>query len=411
MTEPIGEIEVQEPEVEVPPLETLQSVPMADGLDCYIGNVPDVMKTVDHHGIGMYYILANRVGGKQTNAPRVFKRISNILGDALFEVTTDSLGLDDLDFEATFALPKIPHQMVEKMDKFFRLVAKQKGTESIVVLTYNPKLEEKGWGLLVPEQTNTGSHCHYDAESLAQDKPDDAFIVGSVHSHPNMPAYASGTDHEDQADFDGLHITYGWQDSKENGKTQYHAELQMGGTIFTIEPKHIFEPPPEDVVPNDVQEMAEKVDTKKSPVVATTTPPTKGQKWDAGGKKNGKDTGSSFNLNDDKFRKRFKVPPGYPNIDENLVVAEIDTEDTLCPVCKTLLLDTHRARRRCSNCATYLFFNGESVDQVIEARKQDNAFVEELESASPIMLWVRSNVGGGNTWKRIDNQEGAVKKA
>ena len=66
-------------------------------------------------------------------------------------------------------------------------------------------------------------------------------IVGSVHSHPGMPAYASGTDHADQADFDGVHITFGWQNNVNSGATQYHIELQVSGESYTLKPEDVFE--------------------------------------------------------------------------------------------------------------------------------------------------------------------------
>jgi hypothetical protein len=143
---------------------------------------------------------------------------------------------------AEYNMPPIPRVIIDKLDEFFRLVDAQHHTESIVILTYDTNKEgSEGWGVLVPEQTNTSVHCKYDADSIAALKPDDVMIVGSVHSHPNMPAYASGTDHADQADFDGIHITYGWQKSVNNNATQYHIELQIGGSSFVLDPEDVFE--------------------------------------------------------------------------------------------------------------------------------------------------------------------------
>ena len=139
-------------------------------------------------------------------------------------------------------MPAIPNIIVDKLDQFFRLVHSQHGTESIVILTYDMNATgPEGWGVLVPDQTNTAAHCKYDADSIAELKPENVMIVGSVHSHPEMSAYASGTDHADQADFDGLHITYGWQKSQNNGATQYHLELQMSGQNYTLRPEDVFE--------------------------------------------------------------------------------------------------------------------------------------------------------------------------
>ena len=110
------------------------------------------------------------------------------------------------------------------------------------MLTYDMTMTgSEGWGILVPDQTNTSIHCNYDPHSIATIKPDNVMIVGSVHSHPGMSAYASGTDHKDQADFDGIHITFGWQKSVNNGATQYHIEMQMAGKAYTLQPDDVFE--------------------------------------------------------------------------------------------------------------------------------------------------------------------------
>jgi hypothetical protein len=171
-------------------------------------------------------------------------------------------------------MPAIPFTIVNKLDEFFRLVDAQHGTESIVLLTFDPsKNDSSGWGILVPEQTNTSVHCKYDAESIAEIKPEHIMIVGSVHSHPKMAAYASGTDHEDQADFDGLHITFGWQASVNGGATQYHIEMQMAGQAWTLKPEDVFESFTITKAPDpEVVEWTSKVKKAVPPTGGSATP-------------------------------------------------------------------------------------------------------------------------------------------
>jgi len=258
-------------------LDDLQYFWMPSGVPCFIANDDTICDIVEDLGFNIYYLLCNEktitvvpastINTSNNNwgsypnynnspafppaaptqkiayAACLFKVINNFVGRVI-EKSKDELPETFLSLQETceYTMPAIPNSLIEKMDQFFRLVHSQHGTESIVLLTYDmEKSGPEGWGVLVPEQSNTAAHCKYDADSIAEIKPDHVMIVGSVHSHPEMSAYASGTDHDDQADFDGLHITYGWQKSSNNGLTQYHLELQMSGTAYLLKPEDVFE--------------------------------------------------------------------------------------------------------------------------------------------------------------------------
>lgn len=231
------------------------------GVPCFMADHENIEEIVESFGFNIYYLLCNvaedkKIETKSNVAPytttvsyqtelstKIVKVINNFVGRSVSVVEDEDL----LDFSsvretALYNLPPIPRTIIDKLDEFFRLVDTQHGTESIVILTFDPnKNDSSGWGVLVPEQTNTSVHCKYEADSIVNQKPDHVMIVGSVHSHPNMAAYASGTDHADQADFDGIHITFGWQKSVNNGATQYHIEMQMGGSSWTLKPEDVFE--------------------------------------------------------------------------------------------------------------------------------------------------------------------------
>jgi hypothetical protein len=275
---------------------------MPNGAPCFIANnydvVDDYCDTVESFGFQIYYIITDKETSKTLQVkndkgvmvptevydytPAVFKVVNNFTGRAVME-SKEPFGTTFCPVKevAEYTMPSIPRIIIDKLDEFFRLVHAQHGTESIVILTYDTTKEgSDGWGVLVPEQENNSVHCKYDNDSIAAIKPDHVMIVGSVHSHPEMPAYASGTDHEDQADFDGVHITYGWQKSVNAGATQYHLELQIGGSNYVLKPEDVFEynPPPTKDPDPEVLEWSSKVKKVSPPYMgvsafpAATTP-------------------------------------------------------------------------------------------------------------------------------------------
>ena len=242
---------------------------MPNGLPCFLGNKENLIDIVEEQlNLSMYYLLADKATykkytqhkpatyekGVSTPAKTVeyteqereicmFKIVKNMIG-RIVQPADDCFGetFIGIEPEAIYNLPPIPKSLTDKLDEFFRLVHAQHGTESIVLLTFDESnMTSESWGVLVPKQENTSVHCKYDPDSVVELKPYHLSIVGSVHSHPEMSAYASGTDHEDQADFDGLHITYGWQKSLNAGATQYHIEMQMAGTAYILKPEDVFE--------------------------------------------------------------------------------------------------------------------------------------------------------------------------
>lgn len=243
-------------------LEDLNYFWTKSGVPCFMADRENIEELVEQLGFNIYYLICNIAEDREVKKnfydkgvnktettyvtdikTSIVKIVNNFVGRSVSEVKDE----DIYDFTpvretAEYNLPPIPHTIVSKLDEFFRLVDAQHGTEAIVILTFDPNFtDSSGWGVLVPEQTNTSVHCKYEADSIVDQKPDHVLIVGSVHSHPKMAAYASGTDHADQADFDGIHITYGWQNNINGGATQYHIELQMSGQSWVLKPEDVFE--------------------------------------------------------------------------------------------------------------------------------------------------------------------------
>lgn len=77
-------------------------------------------------------------------------------------------------------------------------------TEVMICLSYNPK--KKQWFASVPKQSGSGASVRYDGD---EKEPKGFYFMGTIHSHPNMSAFWSGTDIEDQTRLTGLHIVVG----------------------------------------------------------------------------------------------------------------------------------------------------------------------------------------------------------
>ena len=397
---------------------------MPSGVPCFIADRSDICDIVEGIGFQIYYLLANDI--KETkptpntthqaksygygattytyNSPanppppiitkntKLFKVVNNFVGRSI-AISTDAMPDEFLSINESceYGMPPIPNVIIDKLDQFFRLVHSQHGTESIVILTYNMNATgSEGWGVLVPDQTNTPAHCKYDADSIAELKPEDVMIVGSVHSHPEMSAYASGTDHADQADFDGLHITYGWQKSQNNGATQYHLELQMSGQNYILKPEDVFEdiailkdPDP------DVVEWSGKV-KKVHPPYSTGVPsqitqrqfqgtPQQVIQQTAGDFKN-------FHSSTPQMQEallNLKLPA------DAIVAIEIQLESdnkSSCPCCE-YEIDIHDVNSgACTVCDIPLVTSSDSISQMC-IKIHDYISKRKISHTSPVYLW------------------------
>lgn len=379
-------------------LDDLKYVWTTSGLPCFYADRPGIEEIIEGLGFSIYYLMCNVAVDKTIPAKTtttagygaqpqaqpivitemttsIVKVVSNIIGRSVSVVEDHILELDAVRESAVYNMPPIPKVIIEKLDEFFRLVDARHGTESIVILTFDPsKNDSSGWGVLVPDQTNTSVHCKYDPDSIVEQKPDHVMIVGSVHSHPNMAAYASGTDHADQADFDGLHITYGWQKTVNGGATQYHIEMQMAGTSWTLKPEDVFEhftikkdPDP------DVVEWADKVKKAYPPLstqAGVTTTAATTQIHSLGQTQTpvlraSTTTGSNYSYfqPDTSYQQLPKVntPLDY------LIVAEIDpavATDSYCPSCRYELSKYDLEVGYCNICDVALVSYIDDIDSI-----------------------------------------------
>ena len=400
---------------------------MSNGIPVFMANRQDICEVVEYFGFNIYYLLGNIEKTTKTTPPststgagyngykpptaapavtvttanmQLFKVVNNFIGRS---VTLSAESFDPqfiaVEEEASYSMPGIPYVLIDKLDQFFRLVDAQHGSESIVMLTYDLEKEgPEGWGILVPDQTNTAVHCNYDPNSIAEVKPDNVMIVGSVHSHPGMSAYASGTDHKDQADFDGIHITFGWQKSVQNGATQYYAEMQMSGHAYKLDIEDVFEdyiiekaPDPEVVAWTDKVKKVLPPSTvgglKSEKTLATqaTTHPTP----------NGipKDT----KVNPHAWRDILQYISNF-NVEPNaIILAEVDIDlsvpnsSTFCPCCGTVIDDYDLFNNCCESCLIPIIQKDTPIESVIEELAYYTAKYR-IDSNVPAYMWGKDNL-------------------
>lgn len=405
------------PEVETPKQHTIEDFlhwwHSDNGAPIVVGNIANVCKHIEAMGYQIYYVVSMEKyyapvsAGSQTLStvasyrPQVFKVVNSLIGRSV--APTDEVPLDEIETEAKFALPPIPYEMIDKMDKFFRSIDKKQGTESILLLTYDTTFtDSNGWGILVPVQANTSTFCDYDPASVVDEQGPTVQIVGSAHSHPDMPAYASGTDHKDQADFDGLHITYGWQKSVQNGATQYHIELQMGGKAFLLKPETVFCSMP--VIEHDDEEL-EAWTSKVTKKTTTTHIVSSGTHSSSTGISSSGYRGGVTHVSKPIELSRVKnLPSSAPKVEDNKIIGMLNVGETLCPFCDAKLIPPDLKNRRCLACHQYIALHEESVADIVNVRTQAKVYTHDIDVENgavtqPIYYWRRS--GGQNTFELV----------
>jgi hypothetical protein len=125
-------------------------------------------------------------------------------------------GLGFLEASCRLRMAKISALTAARALTFFRKVFASYRSEAEVMLLYNDK--ERQYDLYCPEQRVTGGHVDYklgdDYQKFLQTLGKDWKSVGTIHSHCDFSAFHSGTDVDDEANQDGIHITFGHVVSK-----------------------------------------------------------------------------------------------------------------------------------------------------------------------------------------------------
>ena len=327
-----------------------------------------------------------------TYSPRIFKVIENVSGSAIVALDglQNPLKMGCLSDSAMFHLPAIPYEMVRKLDSFFRTVFTKHGTEAIVVFTYDNAYAETddpsdGWGFLVPKQENTAASCDYDQSSIMEQLPDDCdtiYQVGTAHSHPHMSAYCSGIDKADQAEFDGLHITFGWQPGMQ---TDFHIELQIAGKSFSLKPEQVFK----DHKPDTFEDMNALISNvskykvaPKNNLVSSAYSSYSG--W-------GDDGISSYPqplpYQEAVAKADSRLPPGTPPLRNIVAIVDLPYEINdieLCPMCDEKWSSSFNASYRCYKCLCYFMPKGiNTVEDLVAFRNKSSYGSFEINVNDP----------------------------
>lgn len=136
--------------------------------------------------------------------------------------------------------PKFPRRLLELIVGFFDRIGDLHGSEAGALLAWDTKKQR--YRIIVPEQTATVSYSwkgnpfpiglHYD---MPTSLPAHWMLLGDIHSHVDEPAYASGTDKDDEEYRAGLHIVVGRIDRE---PPEFHIDAVVDRTRFKV-PNHL----------------------------------------------------------------------------------------------------------------------------------------------------------------------------
>jgi len=138
--------------------------------------------------------------------------------------------------------PPIPQALFERVVGFFTRIGEQYGAEAGVHLLWDRQAQRME--AYVPPQVATvsrswkgGCHpvgLHYD---MPAQLPPHVLLLGDIHCHVDLPAFASGTDMEDEIHRPGLHVVVGHISDE---PPDVHAELVVDGCRFAIDPERVI---------------------------------------------------------------------------------------------------------------------------------------------------------------------------
>lgn len=391
----------------------LQPISKVGPLPLFWGADNDTLERIESQGHNDYYVISlekitvTSADGKSTkieHRPGVFRVTKTLIGRAI--TATDGKELDlycVTGVSANYDMPRIPWEMKEKMDAFFRAAHKKHGTEAILVLTYDTTFFDStnpsaGWNCIAPDQENTAGDCKYDPPSVLKYKKEDEIIVGTIHSHPEMSAFFSGTDHKDQDDWDGIHITQAW---KGNGPTEYYIALILGGKEWVLTESQVFGSAPLPTVDTtEVEGWLENVSKKVYPQASSHNSHYMAQSVGGtpGTFKNVRVPLPSQGLMPSDKVRAIRLPADAPDPRQNVIVPEYSQDILLAPagthncrLCNSPLLPAQLDGRRCIACYGFILIEGETVQDVVDLRNAGQfPYVLEIDperTTYSIQIW------------------------
>lgn len=174
--------------------------------------------------------------------------------DCIVPVDTISV-LEDIKPYAKMSIPKIPADIFAQITAFFRAIYDEYRAESMALMFLNPKTNE--YYIHIPYQKVSTGGIEYHRGFVLENY----VMVCSIHSHANFGAFHSGTDHDDEKNFDGLHITIG---KLGNEFVEIASSIMANGTRFKVDPLDYIEGITEiDVEDKEEEEMFYYIGSQK----------------------------------------------------------------------------------------------------------------------------------------------------
>lgn len=134
--------------------------------------------------------------------------------------------------EAELRLPPIPKELVWRVMHFFRTIYAELKSEVVVLIFWNEA--EQRYKITPPRQTVSRASIHYDKALRIPGH----LLVGSIHAHADFNAFHSITDHGDEENFDGLHVTIGHLDEATH---DISCQVVVNGNRFPVPPGQYLE--------------------------------------------------------------------------------------------------------------------------------------------------------------------------
>jgi hypothetical protein len=183
---------------------------------------------------GTYYLVARN---------GIFLHKQNVLGTGLIQV--DGIPwLQEAANHIKLSLPKIPASIIGMSVHFFRLVFERYRSEACLLLMFSQEASE--FRLWCPTQTVSSRGIDYDRADFSVRRHQEWghevnhqqwVMIGSLHSHGELPAFHSLDDRKDNATFDGIHVAVGHLDSSQFSMA---AAVVMNGFHVSVRPDEFF---------------------------------------------------------------------------------------------------------------------------------------------------------------------------
>jgi hypothetical protein len=162
-----------------------------------------------------------------------------------------------------YDFPRLPALLLDPVLAFFSEVWRVHRGEAIALLFWDgrsqfraivPRQRISGW-----EQSGGRWVALHGVRYAIPERPEGFVRFGSIHSHGDLPAYASQVDEQDErAQGDGLHVVLGDVDRPVPSRS---AAFVAGGVRFPLPPEDVLEPIRTRDCPAPAEWMAQIVDS------------------------------------------------------------------------------------------------------------------------------------------------------